>query len=224
MNESKFQKRGVDYALLFGERTLPGKYYHDPAIHQEELDKIFYQHWQFACRSEEIPNAGDFKILVIGDEQIIVLRDKEGEVGAFFNVCSHRGTQLCTESQGTFDKGSIQCPYHAWTYDLKGNLIGAPMMKETETFKKADCGLPTAAIYNWEGFIFISLAANPVPFEQQMKGLMGKFSDWNMSGLRIAHQIEYNLKCNWKLILQNYQECYHCPGAIYTINGIHFSK
>ena len=210
---SDYQKRGRDYPIKDGARTLPGKYYHSEDIYQEEVEKIFYKFWLYVCREEEISWVGDFKTVQIADESIILVKDKSGDIRAHFNVCSHRGTQLCTDSGGNFKSKTIQCPYHAWTYGLDGSLIAAPKMTEGHGFAKADCGLPQASVYNWEGFIFISLAREPEPFEAQMKALMGKFSDWKMADLRIADHIRYELNCNWKLILQNYQECYHCPGV-----------
>lgn len=211
--EKKFTKRGVDYPIVDGVRTLPGKYYHSQEIYAEETEKIFYAFWLYACRAEEIPNPGDYKLIQVVDESIIVVRDKNNGIQALFNVCSHRGTQLCAEPKGNFKAKSIQCPYHAWTYGLDGTLLSAPLMTEGPMFRKADCTLPHAAVHEWEGFIFINLHKNPAPFEKQMEALMGKFGEWKMSELRIARTIRYELNCNWKLILQNYQECYHCPGV-----------
>ncbi len=213
MGEKGFTKRGVDYPIVDGTRTLPGKYYHSSEIYQEEVEKIFYKFWIYACRAEEISAIGDYKLIKVEDESLILTRDKSGKIQALFNVCSHRGTQLCAEPSGNFKAGSIQCPYHAWTYSLDGKLLGAPLMKEENGFKKEECALPQASVYIWEGFVFINLDKKPIPFEKHMEALMGKFSDWKMEELRIAHHIKYELNCNWKLILQNYQECYHCPGV-----------
>ncbi len=212
-DKKRFEKRGLDYPILDGKRTLPGKYYHSQEIYEEEVEKIFYKFWIYACRAEEISNVGDYKLVQVEDESLILVRDKDGSVQAHFNVCSHRGTQLCTESSGNFKSKSIQCPYHAWTYALDGKLLGAPLMTEGDNFSKEDCALKKAHVHIWEGFVFLSLAEKPEPFEVQMEALIGKFSDWKMDELRIAHHIRYDLKCNWKLILQNYQECYHCPGV-----------
>ncbi len=213
MSENKFLKRGRDYPVLDGHRTLPGYYYHDLDIYDQELEKIFYKYWILACREEEIKEIGDFKVIEIGDEQVIIVRNKDNHIRGFFNVCSHRGTQLCNEKEGNFKSKTIRCPYHAWTYDLNGDLLAAPMMKEGSGFSKSDCSLPQADVRIWEGFVFISLDEDPIPFKEQMQGVMGKFGDWKMSELRIARKITYELNCNWKLILQNYQECYHCPGV-----------
>jgi len=212
-DKKEFQKRGVDYPIVDGQRTLPGKYYHDEEIYKEELEKIFYKFWIFACRAEEISSIGDYKLIVVGEESIILVRDKSNEIKAHFNVCRHRGTQLCTETKGNFESKSIRCPYHAWTYALDGKLLAAPLMKEGHGFSKENCSLHKAHVHLWEGFVFISLAENPAPFHEQMEAIIEKFSDWKMGDLRIAHHIKYELDCNWKLILQNYQECYHCPGV-----------
>ena len=211
--EKKFKKRGVDYPIIDGTRTLPGKYYHSEEIYQEEAKKIFYKFWLYACRVDEIPSVGDYKLIQVVDESIIVVRDKTNEIKALFNVCRHRGTQLCSEPAGNFKSKSIQCPYHAWTYALDGKLISAPLMEEGHGFIKEECRLHEASIHVWEGFVFISLDKKPQPFEVQMEALIGKFADWKMAELKIAHHIRYELNCNWKLILQNYQECYHCPGV-----------
>lgn len=213
MEQRLFKKRGVDYPIIDGRPTLPGKYYHDPEIYREEVEKIFYTSWLLACRAEEIPVPGDYKLVQVADESIIIVRNKSGDIRALFNVCSHRGTQLCAEPKGTFKSKTIQCPYHAWTYALDGKLLAAPLMQEGYGFEKEKCALPQAHVYNWEGFIFINLDETAVPFERQMSALIGRFEDWNMSELRIARHIRYELNCNWKLILQNYQECYHCPGV-----------
>jgi Rieske 2Fe-2S family protein len=213
MEQRLFKKRGVDYPIVDGRPTLPGKYYHDPDIYREEVEKIFYKSWLFACRAEEIPSPGNYKLVHVADESIIMVRDKTGDINALFNVCSHRGTQLCAEPKGSFTSKTIQCPYHAWTYALDGRLLAAPLMQEGHGFEKEKCALPRAHVYNWEGFLFINLDEKPQPFEVQMEALIGKFADWKMEELRIARHIRYELNCNWKLILQNYQECYHCPGV-----------
>ena len=213
MDKGKFRKRGVDYPIFDGTRTLPGKYYHSEEIYEEEVEKIFYKFWVYACRAEEISSVGDYKLIKVANESLILVRDKSHEVKALFNVCRHRGTQLCDKPKGIFKSKSIQCPYHAWTYALDGKLLNAPLMKEGHGFQKDDCALHQASVHIWEGFVFINLDKNPAPFEVQMEALMGKFTDWKIDELRIAHHIKYELNCNWKLILQNYQECYHCPGV-----------
>lgn len=211
--DGSFKRRGVDYRVPEEMRTLPGKYYHSERIFQQELEKIFYQRWQLACREEQIPEPGDFLVVPIGDESIIVTRTETGDIRAHFNVCRHRGTRICVEENGHFQNGIIQCPYHAWQYNLDGELKGAPFMKDVPGFKKADHSLFAVSVNDWGGFVFINLSEDPAPFEDEMGALIGRFEEWRLPELRIAHHLPYRLKCNWKLILQNYQECYHCPGV-----------
>ena len=215
MNPSNgtFRKRGVDYPIPEEMFTLPGEYYHSEDIYQQELEKIFYRRWQLACREEQISRPGDFIVVPVGDESFIVSRTKTFEIKAHFNVCRHRGTRICMEEKGHFENGVIQCPYHAWQYDLDGALKGAPFMRNVPGFKKEDHSLYPVNARLWGGFVFINLSENPAPFEDEMGALFKRFEAWRLPELRIAHHLPYRLKCNWKLILQNYQECYHCPGV-----------
>ncbi len=208
-----FKKRGVDYQVPEVMHTLTRRYTQSEEIYREELDKIWYRRWQLACREEELPNPGDFVNVPVGDEQILVVRDTEGEIKAHFNVCRHRGTRLCEEAHGHFENSQIVCPYHAWRYRLDGTLQAAPLMHKVASFDKTDFGLYEASVARWAGFIFINLAKDPAPFEVEMGALSGRFDPWAMADLHIAHHFHYELDCNWKIILQNYQECYHCPGV-----------
>lgn len=214
-NEKQYRKRGVDYQAPTLMQTLPRRYYHDDAIYQEEVEKIFCRRWLLACREEELPGPGDFVLVPVGDESIIVVRTNDGGVSAHFNVCRHRGTRICVDESGCFEAGTITCPYHAWKYDLEGTLKAAPLSGEIPDFQKAkaDLGLIPAHVARWGGFVFINLEEEPRPFESEMSALIGKFEDWKLPELRIACKLDYHLDCNWKIILQNYQECYHCPGV-----------
>ena len=212
MNE-KYKQRGVDYELIDGEFTLPARYYRSADIYGQEIDRIFNRRWLMACREEEIADSGDYVTVPVGNESVLVVRDEDNAVQAFFNVCRHRGTRICTSASGKFDAGRIRCPYHAWSYGLDGRLEAVPMMKDVAGFKKSDYPLYTAHVGRWGGFVFINLAERPEPFERELGALIGKFEDWKLPDLRIARTIRYTVECNWKLILSNFQECYHCPGV-----------
>ena len=211
--QQRYKKRGVDYDVPAVMLTLPREYYQSESIYQEEVEKIFYQRWLLACREEEIPTPGDFLTVPVGEESIILVRDEQRQIRAHFNVCRHRGTRICMEEKGQFASGFIRCPYHAWQYELSGPLKAAPLMKDVPGFQKADYPLFSVHVGLWGGFVFINLAEDPVPFEGEMGALIGRFEAWHFPELRIAHQLNYTLRCNWKIILQNYQECYHCPGV-----------
>ena len=210
-----------------GAKSLPQKYFVSPEMFAEEQKNIFSKQWLSVGHQSQIPDAGDYVVQQVIGESLIVIRDKSGEIRGFFNVCRHRGTRLKEDASG--HASAIQCPYHAWTYGLDGRLIGAPHMDEVPGFNKAEYSLHLVNLGVWEGFIFINLNDGEArlrsePTARQRSGdfislkrwvapLNGKFSHWNMSILRPAKRIEYDVRANWKLMFENYSECYHCPGV-----------
>jgi Rieske 2Fe-2S family protein len=191
---------------------MPGHYYTSPGIFAEEQETIFAKRWVCVGRAAEIADKGCYAAYTIAGESIIVVRGRGGDGGvrAFYNVCRHRGTRLTEERTGCYP-GSIQCPYHAWTYSLDGQLIGAPHMQEVEGFDKREYPLHSVAIHEWEGLLWVNLARDPEPFEQTFAPVMGRFSRFNIPKLALIKRIEYDVASNWKLINQNYSECLHCP-------------
>jgi Rieske 2Fe-2S family protein len=193
-----------------GAKTLAGRYYTSAEIFANEQDRVFARQWICAGREENIAEPGAYILAEVAGESIIVLRDRGGELRAFYNVCRHRGTRLCEATSGRFSQ-TIQCQYHAWTYRLDGRLTGAPHMDEVEGFDKRDYPLHTVSIGSWDGFLFVNLARDAEPFERAFAPLAGRFARFNLAALRTVRRIEYDVKANWKLILQNYNECLHCP-------------
>jgi Rieske 2Fe-2S family protein len=197
--------------------TLPGRYYTDPEIFRAELERFYFGRWICAGRAEAIPNPGDYFLRDVAGESIIVTRDGAGNVHAFFNVCRHRGTRMCTEPEGAF-AGRIRCPYHSWTYALDGSLIGAPHMDAD--FAASDYPLHAVRAEVWDGHIFLNCGPNPRPLAAQLDGLKERFAGWRMHELRRARRIVYDVKANWKLIVLNYNECLHCPTLHPTLNRL----
>ena len=193
-----------------GAKTLDASWYVSPEIFALEQERVFSRDWLCVGREETIPNPGDFFTVERFGESLIVTRGTDAEVRALYNVCRHRGSRMCQAASGHFH-GSIQCPYHAWTYGLDGELKAARNMAEVPGFERADYPLKQAGIAIWDGFIFVNLAFDAVPFEQVFAPLMGRFAKWNIAELRTARGITYELACNWKLVFLNYSECYHCP-------------
>ena len=193
-----------------GARTLPGEYYTSAAIFAEEQERLFARQWVAVGRADRLATPGDFITREIAGESLILLRDRSGTLRAFFNVCRHRGTRLCSEASGHLSE-TIQCQYHAWTYSIDGRCIGAPHMADVEGFRKADYPLHQAAIVEWEGFLFVNIATDPEPFEQSRASLGNRFSRFGLPGLRVGHRVRYEVHTNWKLVFQNYNECLHCP-------------
>jgi Rieske 2Fe-2S family protein len=192
-------------------KTLPQKYFVSPEIFEREQEKIFARHWVLVGHQSDVAKAGDFFLATIRGESVIVARDQKSEVRAFYNVCRHRGTRLCEEASG--HASAIQCPYHAWTYSLEGRLIGAPHMDEVRGFNRTQYSLYPVKVGVWDGFIFVSLANDATPLEEWFAPLSGKFSHWNVAQLRSAKRVKYDVRANWKLMFENYAECYHCPGV-----------
>lgn len=205
---SQFLKTTDSYVQ--GARTLPGRYYTSPEIFADEAERVFSERWICVGRAGAIAERGAYVVASVGGESVIVLRDQSGELRAFYNVCRHRGTRLCEAASGRLSE-TIQCPYHAWTYALDGRLIGAPHMHEVAGFDKRDYPLHSVSLQEWEGFLFVNLAREPEPLDQVFAPLSGRFARYNLPLLRTVRRIEYDVRANWKLILQNYNECLHCP-------------
>jgi Rieske 2Fe-2S family protein len=191
--------------------TLPQRYFLAAELFAEEEKKIFSAQWVCVGHQSQLPRTGDYLVQMVAGESVIIVRDKSEMVRAFYNVCRHRGTLLCEETSGRV--GVIQCPYHAWTYSLEGKLVGAPHMETVAGFAKEDYSLHAVQTALWEGFIFVSLAHRPEPLEEVFAPLQGKFGEWNLPILKSARRISYDVQANWKLIFENYSECYHCPGV-----------
>jgi Rieske 2Fe-2S family protein len=196
--------------------TFPGRYYYDAAIFEQEQERVFSAMWYYGCRADEVPLAGSYQVVNVGKESVIVARDKEGMLHAFLNVCRHRGARLCSEASGQL-KGSIQCRYHAWTYGLDGRLIGAPNVMSDERFDRTMFGLLPVPLHVWEGLVFLNLAENPQPFEEQLNdprvqsfGDVAPYERYQIGRLKVARSITYDVRANWKLIIENTLECYHC--------------
>jgi glycine betaine catabolism A len=201
----------METKVIEGAKSLPQRYFISPEVFAEELETIFARHWVMVGHQSEVAQSGDYFVRTVAGESIIIVRDRSGEIRAFYNVCRHRGTRLCEEERG--HAAAIQCPYHAWTYGLDGRLIGAPHMDEVKGFRKEHYSLRQVHAGIWEGFIFVNLADQPNLLEEWFAPLEEKFSQWNLPRLRSAKRVEYDVKANWKLMFENYSECYHCPGV-----------
>jgi len=201
-------------------QTLPGHVYTDPAWFDAEMARVFRTMWVVVARGDEIAAPGDFLIREVAGDNLILVRGQDGRVRAFHNVCRHRGTRLCLGESG-HAAGSLQCPYHAWTYDLTGRLIGAPHMDEVEGFRRDDHPLHPVACETWGGLLFVHTGRDPAPLAAQLDGLPARFAPWGLEDLRLVRRETYHVKANWKLIVQNYNECLHCPVIHPMLNRMH---
>jgi glycine betaine catabolism A len=197
--------------LTAGAKSLAQRYFVSPEIFAQEQKEIFSKQWLLVGHQNQIATAGDYFTTEVAGESLIIVRDKRGTIHGFYNVCRHRGSRLIETRNG--QSATIQCPYHAWTYALDGRLMGAPHMDEVSGFDKANYSLHAVNLALWEGFVFVNLGDSPAPLTEWFKPLAGKFSRWNLSALHSAKRIEYDVRANWKLIFENYSECYHCLGV-----------
>ena len=197
--------------------SLSQKFYKNADIYTSEISNIFHKHWVFAGHLSQVPKAGDYFTVEFDVESIIIVRTKNGDVKAHMNVCRHRGSQVCLEKQGS--KKLFTCPYHAWSYDLDGNLVAAREMPED--FKPVDNGLHPVHLELIGGLIFISLAKSPLSLSNMQRDLGPLLNLFGFDKLKLAEQKSYSIPSNWKLAVENYQECYHCTPSHKEFAQIH---
>jgi len=207
------------------ERTLPSSWYRSADVFKVEKERIFCREWLGVCREEELPNPGDHLTLDVLGESILLLRNREGALRAFYNVCRHRGSRLCKSAAeiaasmvalpGGITAGRmIVCPYHQWSYDFNGALIAAPHLTAASGFNKEDFHLYPVGVESWGGFVFLNLTpAEAVPLATQLEGIPERVRRYPLAALRIGATIRYEVAANWKIICENYNECYHCAGV-----------
>ena len=189
--------------------SLDQRFYKDESIFDLEKNHIFYDSWIFIGHESQIPNKGDYFVYKLLDEEIIVLRNKDNEVKAFFNVCRHRGSRICLEESGNTSRFS--CPYHSWTYNLDGKLLAAKSLREG--IDKSKLGLHPCNIASVSGMLLINLSDNPQSLENLQSDLKEPFKMFGFEDLKVAAHKNYPIASNWKLAVENYQECYHCAPA-----------
>jgi len=189
--------------------SLPQKFYTDADFFQLDLENIFYREWLFVGHSCEIMKPGEFMTVKIGAYPLIITRGNDRVIRAFHNVCRHRGQQLCTKDKGSGAR--LVCPYHQWSYDLDGRLVYArDMMKEIDTKK---FGLKPVHCEEMAGYVFISLAEQPSSFADFRAQAEGYMAPHNLENAKVAFESTIVEEGNWKLVIENNRECYHCAGS-----------
>jgi Rieske 2Fe-2S family protein len=192
-----------------GQSTLlPRAAYTDPAVLDWEHD-AFFSGWLCVGRSEDSPEAGSQSAITIGKFGVLLLRDKDEVLRAFVNACRHRGHELLPCGTSTI-KRSVVCPYHAWTYELAGSLRNAPGFRGDETFDTASYGLQELPLREWHGWVFVAPSGTAGDFSDHVGNLEAIVAPYHADKLRVVEHHDYVIEANWKLIIENYQECYHC--------------
>jgi phenylpropionate dioxygenase-like ring-hydroxylating dioxygenase large terminal subunit len=199
-------------SLLASQKTahsLQQSFYVDQDIYQHEIDKLFLEDWWYVCHVSQVAAVGDCFTYDMANESAIVTRDENGDLNAFANVCRHRGSRLC--DAGASKALKLVCPYHAWTYGLNGELQGARQLP-----KSADAstlGLKHLALQEVCGLVFVSFSDNPPAFDQLLKELPQALAVFDLPNTEVAHYENHPIEGNWKLVMENFDECYHCAPA-----------
>jgi glycine betaine catabolism A len=207
------------------EPTLPSSWYRSAEVFALEKERIFCREWLGVGREEELTGPGAFRVLDILGESILLLCNREGVLRAFYNTCRHRGTRLCRDAiadgsggrpllPGGIAAGRITCPYHQWSYDLDGRLLSAPHLAGEPGFDRSLFSLYPVGVECWGGFVFLNLTPTSAgTLAQQLGGLPTRVERYRLEELRIGHTIRYEVAANWKVLCENYNECYHCGGV-----------
>jgi choline monooxygenase len=192
--------------------AFPWSWYVDPAVLAAEHERVFRRCWQYVARVDQVAEPGSFVAASVGDVPVLVVRGRDGELRAFLNVCRHRGSLVC---EGEGRRETLQCPYHAWTYDLDGRLRSAPRADREPGFDSDGVGLLPLQAATWGPFVFVNPDASAAPLTDVLGALPSLLAEGglDLDGLRFLRRTEAEYEANWKVCCENYLECYHCQVA-----------
>ena len=192
--------------------TIPANYYLDPAVLEREKDAVFYRNWWYAGHQSQLPDPGCYLTVQICEQNIIVIRDRDGELKAYYNVCQHRGHELLF---GSGKVRTITCPYHAWSYGFDGSLKAARNTDGLAQFDKCRFSLKPVQVEVFCGLVFVNLDPEAKPLGVQAAGLEREIREFcpRVDEVVFAQRDDYDVACNWKVMIDNFLECYHCHPA-----------
>lgn len=209
------------------EPSLPKAAYVAEDFFERERDGIFFREWFCVGRTETLRAAGDYLHADVAGERILVVRTRGGDLRAHYDVCRHRGSRLILDRPTTVNadvpaptgrfKGVIRCPYHSWCYELDGRVRNAPFLGERDDFEPEAFGLHPVELDAWGGWLFVRLVrpdrTEPPALADQLGPIPDRLRRYPLEELRVARRIVYEVAANWKVVLENYNECYHCAGV-----------
>lgn len=192
--------------------TLPARFYTDAGIYEAEKAAIFYKSWWCAGHKSQLPKPGSYLTTTIHEQGVLVTRDLDGSLRAFYNVCQHRGHEL---AKGCGEARTLTCPYHAWTYNLDGTLRTARLTKSMPDFKSCDFALKPVRVEEFCGFIFVNLDPDAAPLKEQTGQLEDEIRKYapRIDDMKFVQRDHFDIKANWKVVIDNFLECYHCHPA-----------
>ncbi len=190
-------------------RAMAAKHYLDPEIFEREKEAIFYRTWQYAAHASQLAEPGDYHCFSVAGQNLFLVRGRDGTVRCFYNVCQHRAHEML---EGSGNRSVLVCPYHAWTYDLKGRLMKAPGDRKVQGFQRQDICLEEVKVEDFHGFLFVNLDPDAEPMEAWYPGVHAALAEYvpGIDDLRPMLRNEVEEACNWKVSVENYSECYHC--------------
>ena len=199
-------------------RSLEARFYTDPEVFRNERDGLLARTWQFACHGSKVENPGDYCTFEICGESLVCVRGRDGIIRSYFNVCQHRGHRLVA---GRGNRSKFVCPYHAWTYELTGELRTGPNVGSVHGFDRTRIRLSEVRCEEFHGFVFVNLDSSAAPMDEWFPDVRSELEEWvpNVRSLKPLQWFEIPERCNWKVSVENYSECYHC-----ALNHPTFSK
>lgn len=210
----KTAEQDLYHGLRKVEATLPSSAYLGQDEYQRDLDAIWYRRWIMVCRDADIAEPLAYRVFTIGTQEVLVVRDETGSLRAFHNTCRHRGSQLCTATSGRLKARLLTCPYHSWSYSLRGELVRVPSKTLPDGFLKSDYPLYSVKLFEWRGFVFLNLDENAAAtVEDTFDEASASLANWPLEELVSGHVFTKTMNCNWKIFWENFNECLHCPGV-----------
>jgi choline monooxygenase len=213
-NEFEMEMKRFDPSLPLAEAcTIPSSWYTNPQVYKEECQRTFRNSWQAIGRTDQVASPGEFFTQEIAGEPVVVVRDRDHNLRAFINVCRHRAARVECRSHGKLKH--FRCRYHGWAYDLGGKLVGTPDFDGVANFSKEDLSLPEIRVGTWGPLVFVNFAEETISLEEYMRPVTKHKDLERIEGLKFFARQSYEIKCNWKLFVDNYQD------GGYHINSLH---
>jgi Rieske 2Fe-2S family protein len=212
----------LSHAALHPDHAIDSYFYRSHLVYERELRELVFRSWIYAGHVSELANPGDYLLLDVGEDSLIIVRDESGEVRALMNVCRHRGARVCEEVAG--NRKTFVCPYHGWVYNTDGSLKAAREMHVRSDFDMASHGLKQARVVIYMGLVFINCDPHAADFLAPLQNLEQPLGAYDLANAKVAHKQTYRVDANWKLVLENYLECYHCATSHRAYARMHTLK